>query len=119
MSEINIHGTLHLASTEEVFRVEGTLAKILNKLEHIMSAISDFAVKQQAHNDKVSADLDTLSSMIADLNAKIAALQAAPGVLTPADQASLDAIQASGAALEAKADALAGVVATPPTPPAA
>jgi peptidoglycan hydrolase CwlO-like protein len=119
MSEINIHGTLHLASTEEVFRVEGTLAKILNKLEHMMSAISDFAVKQQAHNDKVSTDLDSIAAQIKTLNDLIAKLQSSPGTITPADQAMLDQIEAAGAALGTKADALAGVVAAPPAPPAA
>ena len=83
-----------------------------------MTALSDFAAKQNAHNIKVSLDLDSLSAGIADLNAKISALQNSSGTITAEDQALLDAVEASGAALETKADALAGVVAAPPVPPA-
>lgn len=81
-----------------------------------MSAISDFAAKQNAHNAKVSADLDTINTGITNLNALIATLQNSAGTVTPEDQATLDQIEAAGAALETKADALANV--TPPTPPA-
>ncbi len=82
-----------------------------------MSAISEFAAKQDAHNAKVAADLDTISGKIADMNTLIGQLQNSSGSVTPEDQALLDKIEAAGKDLEAKADAVAGVV--PPTPPVA
>jgi hypothetical protein len=83
--------------------------------EIIMSAISDFAVKQNAHNAKVSSDLDAINTGISNLNALIATLQNSAGTVTPEDQATLDQIEAAGAALETKADALANV--QPPAVP--
>jgi len=100
---------------EEVEEI--SLYIVIRLLEAIMSAISDFAAKQQAHNDKVSADLDAISTKVGDLNALVATLQNSSGAITSADQATLDKIEAAGKDLEAKADALAGV--TPPVPPAA
>lgn len=81
-----------------------------------MSAISDFAAKQQAFNADVSADLDAIQTSITNLNALIATLQNSAGAITPEDQATLDELQTEGTALQTKADALAGK--TPPTPPA-
>lgn len=82
----------------------------------IMSAISDFAAKQQAFNDDIAADLTAIQSDIAALNATIATLQNSSGQISAEDQATLDDLQAKGAALAAQADATAGK--TPPAPPA-
>lgn len=92
-----------------------TLAHVYKLLENIMSAISDFKVKQDAHNSKVSADLDDLSTKIQTMNDLIAQLQATQGKITPEDQALLDQIDAAGQALSDKADAMSNV--TPPVVP--
>lgn len=81
-----------------------------------MTVISDFAAKQQSHNDAVSKSLDDIQTEIGNLNTQIAALQTSAGTVTPEDQALLDGIEASGAALQTKAAALDTL--TPPTPPA-
>jgi len=94
-----------------------TLRDLIEMEKRIMSAISDFAAKQNAHNTAVSTALTDLGTEITNLNATIAALQASAGAITPADQALLDQVEASGAALEAKAKALDTL--TPPTPPTA
>jgi outer membrane murein-binding lipoprotein Lpp len=108
---------VHPASAEDMHHIKTALATLIQIGERTMSAISDFAAKQAAHNQQVSADLDALKQQISDLNTKIATLQNSPGAITPEDQATLDQIEAAGADLATKADALAGV--TPPTPPAA
>lgn len=81
-----------------------------------MSAISDFAAKQNAFNDRIDAAVTGLQSDIDALNAEILKLQNSPGTITPEDQASLDALQARGEAIAAKLEALDAL--TPPTPPA-
>ena len=89
--------------------------RLFAQMEKLMSAISDFAAKQQEHNDKISAAIDGLASDIANLNAQIAALQASAGAITPDDQALLDAADAKGAAI---ADQIAALDAlTPPVVP--
>ena len=100
-------------------------------LEQIMTAISDFAAKQNAFNAAIGADIDALVTStngltddVAALNAKIAALQASPGAITPEDQKTLDDLTAAGVALQLKTDTAAAKIAaldaqTPPTPPVA
>lgn len=83
--------------------------------EKIMTAISDFAAKQDAHNAKVSAALDDIKTEIGTLNTEISTLQNSPGTITPEDQATLDRLDASGTSLEAKVAALDTL--TPPAPP--
>lgn len=80
-----------------------------------MSAISDFAAKQKAHNDRQDASVLDLQGDIKTLNDKIDALQTSAGQITPEDQALLDEIDARGEAISEKLEALAAV--TPPTPP--
>lgn len=82
-----------------------------------MSAISDFKVKQDAHNQKVSDDLKALAVSIQAQNDLIAKLQTSAGAITAEDQATLDALDAGGQALADQADALAGV--KPPVVPTA
>jgi outer membrane murein-binding lipoprotein Lpp len=88
-----------------------------NKLEQIMSQITDFAAKCQASLDKVSGDLDSITTDIAALNTLIQTLQNSPGTLGPADQAALDTIATNAAALATKADGVVPPVLPPvPTP---
>jgi len=100
--------------------VERKLDQILDALQSLgdtlMSAISDFAAKQNAFNTEIGADLDAIVAAVKALNDQITTLQNSPGTITPADQATLDSLQAAGLALQTKADTTAGK--TPPTPPA-
>ena len=81
-----------------------------------MTAISDFAAKQNAYNADVSNRLDAIQEEITTLNTQITTLQNSPGQITPADQATLDALVTSGASLQAKADALVNLPAPPVVP---
>lgn len=88
----------------------------LRDLRHIiMSAISDFAGKQNSFNDRVDAAVTGLQGDVAFLNDTIAKLQASSGTVTPEDQASLDALQARGETTATKLEALDAL--TPPVPP--
>lgn len=81
-----------------------------------MSAISDFAAKQNAFNDRQDAAITDLQGDVKFLNDTITALQSSPGTITPEDQALLDALQARASATADKLDALDAL--TPPAPPA-
>lgn len=82
-----------------------------------MSAISDFAAKQNAFNDRIDAAVTGLQGDVDALNKTIQDLQNSAGTVTPEDQASLDALQARGEVIAAKLEALDAL--TPPTPPSA
>lgn len=101
-------------------RVLGALEILHHRLvllEHtIMSAISDFAVKQAAFNDRMDVAVAGLVGDVTSLNAKIDELQNSPGTITPEDQALLDALQVRGEAISAKLEALDAL--TPPVVPA-
>lgn len=84
---------------------------------NIMSAISDFAAKQNAFNDRIDAAVTGLQGDVDALNKTIQDLQNSAGTVTPEDQASLDALQARGEVIAAKLEALDAL--TPPTPPSA
>lgn len=84
-----------------------------------MSAISDFATKQNAFNDRIDAAVTGLSGDVTALKAEILKLQNSPGTITPEDQASLDAIQARSEAIATKLEALDAETANAPTPPTA
>ncbi len=88
----------------------------LGQLEStIMSAISDFAAKQKAHNEKIDAAITGITGDVKTLNDKITALQNTPGPISAEDQALLDELEATGSAL---ADKLAAVdELTPPAVP--
>lgn len=101
--EVNLH--IHAEGLECFLRLG----------ERIMSAISDFKVKQDAHNAKVSADLDAIAAGIKTLNDLIATLQNSSGTISAEDQATLDAADAAGQALSDKADAM--VATKPPVVP--
>lgn len=82
-----------------------------------MQAITDFAAKVAAHNDKIDAAVTGLTGDVAELNRQIAALQASSGTLTPEDQALLDGIEARSAGVADKLAALDAL--TPPVAPPA
>lgn len=96
----------------------------------IMSAISEFASKQNQFNARLGAAVDGavgsitgLTGDIQTLNDKITELQESGGQITPADQALLDELSAMGEGLATKSEALAAALAaldnlTPPKPPA-
>ncbi len=80
-----------------------------------MSAISDFAAKLTAFQDRQDAAIADLQGDVDNLTKQIAALQATQGAITPEDQALLDGIQSRASAVSDKLDALDSL--TPPTPP--
>lgn len=103
-------------------RMRRLLASIETMLWHIhaqgvtiMSAISDFAVKQGAFNARLSAAIDGVSADVASLNAKIEELKNTPGEMTIEDQALLGQLQEQGEAIAARLETLDSL--TPPTPP--
>lgn len=96
-----------------------TTEMILHRIEQmerkVMSAITDWAAKEQADLDAISGTLDGVVTGIKALDDKITALQSSPGTLSAEDQAALDAIQQASKALVAKSQAIS---VTPPAPPA-
>ncbi len=83
----------------------------------IMSAISDFAAKQTAFNDRLDAAISGLQGDIKTLNDLIEKLQTTPGPISPEDQATLDQLESRGDALATKLEALDSQ--TPPPVPTA
>lgn len=83
--------------------------------QKIMSAIQQFADKQNAFNLAIGQAITGITGDIQGLNDKITALQNSPGTITAEDQATLDALEASGKALADKLSALDAL--TPPVVP--
>ncbi len=93
------------------------------------SAISDFAAKQKAFNDRQGTAIDGLVTSVTGiqgdiqtLNDKITELQNSSGTVTPEDQALLDDLETQGAAISDKLDAAAAALkaldeANPPVVP--
>jgi hypothetical protein len=102
----------HGSHTELV--TKNDLREMVNR---IMSAISEFASKQNAFNDRMDSAVDGLQADVTALNDKITQLQNNPGPITPEDQALLDQLQSRGETISTKLEALDAL--TPPTPPAA
>jgi len=110
--------------------VASSLAKLILYGDTIMSAVSDYIAKQNAHNAQQAAAIDSLvestTGIAADLkalNATITTLQTTPGAITAEDQALLDTATTQSAALADRATAAADALKaldslTPPTPPA-
>jgi DNA anti-recombination protein RmuC len=104
-------------------------SEIINKLKEIMSAISDFAAKQKAFNDRQDAAIDSLVASstgltgdVADLKALIEKLQNSPGEISPEDQATLDELSTRAESTATKAEGVAAALKTldeqtPPAPP--
>lgn len=82
-----------------------------------MSAVSQFAEKQNAHNARMSAALNGVSEDIAGLNELIVKLQTAPGPISSEDQATLDSLEAAGEALATRVEETDKI--TPPVAPVA
>ena len=102
----------------------------LDRLENkIMSAISDFAAKQKAFNERQGAAIDSavasvngLTADVKALNDKITELQNSSGGVTPEDQALINELETQGEAVAAKAEAAAAALKaldeqTPPVVP--
>jgi chromosome segregation ATPase len=92
-----------------------TKQDLANIEAQIMSAISEFAEKQNAFTGRVDAAIAGLEGDVQSLNEKIAELQNTPGTITPEDQALLDAIQSRSETIATKLEALDAL--TPPKPP--
>jgi predicted nucleic acid-binding Zn-ribbon protein len=110
----HLHEMLHKITESQLSSVAWQ-KEISHKMEKIMSAISDFADKMKAHNDKVDAAVSGISGDLDNLKAQITALQNSAGQITPADQALLDGIEAKAAAVADKVSALDAL--TPPVVP--
>ena len=94
-----------------------------------MSAISDFASKQQEFNTRQGAAVDSAVTSVGDLttevqqlNDKIAQLQNSSGTVTPEDQQLINDLETQGDAVTTKTEALAAALKaldtlTPPAPP--
>ncbi len=80
-----------------------------------MSAISDFAAKQNAHNDAMDKAIEGITGDVAFLKGEIERLQNTGGTLTADDQAIVDGLETRTAALADKLGALDAL--TPPVPP--
>lgn len=96
------------ATQQDLIRIERTL-------HNIMSAISDFAARQNAFNDRQAAAIDGVIGDVAFLVETIEKLQNTPGAITPEDQALLDALDARASTIADKLEALDAQ--TPPKPP--
>lgn len=82
-----------------------------------MSAISEFAAKQDAHNIAIDASIAGVTGDIQTLNDLIKTLQTSAGTISPEDQATLDRLDAAGQAAADKVAALDAL--TPPVAPTA
>ena len=80
-----------------------------------MSAISDFADKQNAFNDRMDAAITDLQGDVSNLTQQIADLKNSTNI-TAEDQAKLDSLSARSQSIADKLDALDAL--TPPAPPA-
>ena len=90
---------------------------INQRLDQIMSAISDFNDKLQGFFNRQDTAIADLQSDVKNLDDQIAQLKAQLGTVTPADQALLDGIVARVSAVSDKLDALDSL--TPPVAPPA
>ena len=108
---------VYLAGVDEVAQINNKLATLQLGVDNIMSAISDFAVKQKAHNYRVDVAIAGLTGAIQGLNDLIKKLQNSSGQISAEDQATLDSLDAAGESAASKLEALDAL--TPPVVPAA
>lgn len=106
----------HHITKQDLQCLEDKLSQLINIGEQIMSAISDFAMAQNAFNDQMDVNVAGLQDDIKSLNDTITKLQNSPGVITPEDQKSLDDLQNRGKNIADKIAALDAL--TPPVVPA-
>lgn len=97
--------------------VENLLNQLLEGQTKIMSAITDWATKEQADLTAIQGTLTSIVSGIAALDAQITAFQNSPGTLSATDQAALNAIQSASDALVTQSAAIS-TTAPSATPPA-
>lgn len=71
-----------------------------------MSAITDWAAKEQADLTGISSRLDAITTGVQQLHDMIRQFQNSPGSLSASDQAALDAIEKASADLLTKAQAI-------------
>jgi hypothetical protein len=88
----------------ELFHLFSKLEHLVTKGDQIMSAVTDFTTKMEAHFAKLNTDLDALAATVASLRAQVAA---GSGALATTDQAALDATETTATATVAKADTTA------------
>lgn len=108
--------TYHLKK-DDLHCIENKLTILINLGEQIMSAISDFAAKQNSFNDQMDVAIGDLNGDIQSLNDKISELQNSAGQISPEDQKLLDDLQVRGQSMSDKLAALDAL--TPPAVPAA
>lgn len=101
MSErhIEVHANVHLASADDVRRIESALAIILERLEIIMATLDQ--VLQDVTDE--STRLDSISTLISGLKQQLADALAGT-TLPPPVQAKIDAVFAAAEANKAKID---------------
>jgi hypothetical protein len=90
--------------------------KLINqKLDKIMSAITDWAATEQVDLTNISNELTAVVSGVTSLNSQITALQAqlSGGTLSATDQAALDAVKAASDTLVTQAGAIIPAPAVP------
>ena len=90
--------------------IQQQLTALTQKVEHLMSAITDFAAKVNGYFDKQDAAVADIVTEMKDLNDQIAKLQGTSGAITPEDQALLDGVQARAASVTDKVAALDTIV---------
>ena len=115
--ELSLNIKLNWQDFENFFKFKKVLENLITLGESIMSAVSDFAAKQNAFNDRMDTAVAGLQGDIKALNDEIKKLQDSQGQLSAEDQASLDLLQERGLAISDKLDALDAL--TPPVPPVA
>jgi prophage DNA circulation protein len=105
--EVHLHVHFEERLYDLLERIHSGQLVLVEEIQELMSAVSDFATK-------VNANFASIKAGIAALDAKIQAFQNSPGTLSPADQTALDDIVATSATLATAANAAVPVVT--PTP---
>lgn len=95
------------------------LHNLEQKVDRIMTAISDYHARVKTAFTMISAGLDGISTDIQTLNDKITQLQNNPGPISDADQALLDEIQGLADNVASRVSALDDQTAPPSPPPSA
>lgn len=97
------------------FACHATKQDLRKAVDQIMSAISEFAVRQGAFNARIDAAVVGIGADVDALKALIVELQNTIGTVTPEDQALLDEIERRTGAVADRLDALDAL--TPPAVP--
>jgi hypothetical protein len=114
--KIDVNVVVHLASTDEVRRIEQALATLKSIGDNIMATLQDVQAAIVAAKAAVATEATKVQSDIADLGKQVAALQAqlaAGGAVTAAD---LDGIVADLATISTGVGNIEVAAAPKPTP---